>query len=229
MATERAKSPGRVQAGIRRQAHLREQLGEEGYRAYQRERRADALARHPDLQLRAAAAGNAAQYAAWGVNGYRAQRCAAYAAAVERHGHAVIHRHIRAAHEARRRHRLDHPTRGEALLRTAAIVLGFQVILPHTPFDYLAWLEDQTIWPEIDRCTAIAEATIGRYYCDLLFPTAAIAIEVLGGVHALQSDADARRRVDLARHGLTVVELHDTAAQPLQPADIERVLRDIPS
>ncbi len=218
------KNPGRVEAGKRRQAQLREQLGDDGYRAYQRARRDDALARHPDLLQRAAAAGNAAQYRAWGAEGYRAQRCEAYACAVARHGREMIHGHIRAAHELRRRQRLDHPTRGEALLRQEAARLGLTVILPQTPFDYLAWRDDPTIWLDVDATTAVVEATLGPYACDLLLPTRRIVLEVLGGIHCLQRAHDATRRAYLAAHGLTVIELNDTPDEPLTAQRIRAVL-----
>lgn len=221
---QRPKHPDRVAAGVRRQQQLREQLGDDGYRDYQRKRHADALARHPDLYRRAAAASNAAQIATLGVDGYYAQRRDAYAAAIARHGTATIHRHITAAHEERRRYRLRHPTRGEQLLRTVAAAMGLAVILPWTRFDYLAWRDDPTTWSDMTGLSAIVEASVGPYACDLLIPARQLVIEVLGGIHILQHEADARRRLALHQHGLQVIELTDTPTTPLTELRVRSAL-----
>jgi very-short-patch-repair endonuclease len=45
------------------------------------------------------------------------------------------------------------------------------------------------------------------YACDLLLPARALAIEVLGGVHALTADRDAARLAALRDQELTVITL----------------------
>ena len=89
-----AKDPAKVRAGQARQRQLREQLGEEGYRDYQRARREDALRQRPEMQRRGARNANAAQLEAWGVAGYIEQRRRAFRACAEKHGQDVARRRI---------------------------------------------------------------------------------------------------------------------------------------
>src|SRR6266545_8023255 len=192
----RPPHPGRVKAGRDRQRALRAALGDEGYRARQRAR---------------AVAANAAQLAAWGVEGYVAQRRRAYQACVDKYGPAFVRAKIAQATECGRLRRLAHPTAGEAMTRALLRELGFQVIEDQHPFDYAAWRVDPLglEWSFGPR-DAIAEAYAGPYLCDVLLPIARVAVEFVGGVHRLTPERDVRRRCYLETIlGLAVVELND--------------------
>ncbi|MEI7772274.1 MAG: DUF559 domain-containing protein, partial [Chloroflexales bacterium] len=52
---------------------------------------------------------------------------------------------------------------------------------------------------------ALVEARVLGYACDLLLPARALAIEVVGGVHALTAARDAARLDELRAQGLTVI------------------------
>jgi hypothetical protein len=204
-----------MRAGQARHRQLREQLGEEGYRDYQRERRADALRLHPDMQQRGGVSGNAAQLIAWGAVEYIEQRRRAFRACADKHGPDIARHRVARATEARRCYRLDHPTAGEAVVRAVVEQLGFRLLLPRTPFDYLAWCDDPGDGPAIDERTAVVEATVGRAIVDVLLPIQRIVIEVDGGVHVLTGAYDERRRVMLEAHGLRVIRFTDSRVQPL--------------
>ncbi len=188
--------PGRVKAGQERQRALRAELGDEAYRARQRAR---------------AEAANAAQLAAWGPEGYVEQRRRAYQACVDKYGVAFARARIALATERGRLRRLEHPTAGEAMVRTLLREFGFQVIEDQRPFDYAAWCVDplDLDWSPGPR-DAIAEAYAGTYLCDVLLPVARIAVEFVGGVHRLTAEHDAKRRCYLETTlDLTIVELND--------------------
>jgi hypothetical protein len=214
---QRHKDPIKVKGGKARQHQLREQLGEQGYRDYQKARYAKTLAAHPDFHAQGAQAANAAQVAAWGEEGYIAQRKAAYQACRSKYGLAFVQRVVKAAHEARRLHRLDHPTPGEAALRALLSELGFQVILSQTCFDYRTWRCDPFDWP-LGPDDALAEGGVGPYYCDVLLPVRRVAIEVEGGIHLLTPQRDARRRAFLIDQGLSVVVLTEQQALDINAA-----------
>src|SRR5438270_683341 len=125
MTTERLKDQNKVKAGQARQRQLREQLGEQGYADYQKAQYAATLAAHPDFHALGAIAANAAQLIAWGVDGYIDQRKSAYRACCDKYGVEFARNVVRAAQEARRLYRLDHPTPGEAALRALLTTLGF--------------------------------------------------------------------------------------------------------
>jgi hypothetical protein len=220
--TQRAKDPAKVQAGKARQRQLRDQLGAEGYRDYQKARYAETLTAHPDFHTQGAHAANAAQVTAWGEERYIAQRKAAYQACRSKHGLAFVQRVVRLAHEVRRLHRLDHPTPGEAALRALLSELGFQVILSQTRFDYCGWRCDPFDW-QLGPDDALAEGGVGPYCCDVLLPVRRIAIEVEGGVHLLTPERDARRRAFLVDQGLTVLVL--TEQQALDTNAVRAYLR----
>jgi hypothetical protein len=205
------KDPAKVQAGKARQRQLRDQLGADGYRDYQKARYANTLAAHPDFHVQGAHAANAAQVAAWGEDGYIAQRKAAYQACRSKYGLAFVQRVVRLAHEVRRHYRLDHPTPGEAALRALLNELHFQVILSQTRFDYCSWCCDPFDW-QLGPDDALVEGGVGPYCCDALLPVRRVAIEVQGGVHLLTPERDACRRAFLVDQGLRVLVLTEQQA-----------------
>jgi len=223
MTTERRKDPNKVKGGQARQRQLREQLGEQGYRDHQKAQYVTALATHPDFHTIGATAANAAQLAAWGTAGYVEQRQTAYRACQDKYGAEFARTVVQAAHEARRLHRLDHPTRGETALRALLTELGFQVLLLHERFDFCHWRVDPFDW-QLGAQDALAEGGVGPYVCDMLLPVRRVAIEVEGGIHVLSRERDAQRRSFLEAQGLTVLVLTEemaldttTARQRLRP------------
>jgi hypothetical protein len=214
MLIERFKDPNKVKAGQARQRKLREQLGEQAYRDYQKSHYAAALAAYPNLHALGARAANTAQLTAWGVDGYVAQRQQAYRACCDKHGLAFARQVVRAAHEARRLYRLNHPTPGEAALRALLSELGFQVRLDQQRFDYCAWCIEPFDW-SFGPQDALAEGGVGPYYVDVLLPVRRLAIEVEGGIHILCRERDTQRRAFLEAQGLRVLVL--TEDQALDP------------
>lgn len=211
MLIERFKDPAKVKAGQARQRQLREQLGEQGYRDYQKHCYASALLAHPDFHRIGAQAANAAQLTCWGVQGYITQRQDAYRACREKYGAAFARAVVQAAHEARRLYRLDHPTPAEATIRALLVDCGFRVLLSQERFDYCDWRSDPLDWQFGDH-DILAEGGVGPYYCDLLLPVRRIAIEVEGGVHILSRERDAQRQAFLEAQGLTVLVLSNDLA-----------------
>jgi hypothetical protein len=221
MLIERPKDPNKVKAGEARQRQLREQLGEQGYRDYQKAQYAAAIATHPNLHTLGARAANTAQLSAWGEEGYVAQRQQAYRACRDKYGLTFARQIVRAAHEVRRRYRLEHPTPGEAALRMLLAELGFQVRLIEEPFDYCAWRVDPFDW-QLGPQDALAEGGVGPYYADVLIPVRRLTIEVEGGVHVLCRNRDARRRAFLEAQGLSVLVLSE--AEALDPTSARTAL-----
>jgi Protein of unknown function (DUF559) len=221
MLIERPKDPNKVKGGQARQRKLREQLGEQGYREYQQAQYAAAIAAHPNLHALGACAANVAQLTVWGVAGYVEQRQDAYRACCDKHGAAFARNVVRAAHEARRLYRLEHPTPGEAALRALLGTIGFQVQRFQTPFDYCAWCVDPFDW-QLGPQDALAEGGVGPFYCDVLLPVRRLAIEVEGGVHILRRERDAQRRAFLEAQGLRVLVL--TEDQALDPTTARAAL-----
>jgi Protein of unknown function (DUF559) len=223
MLIERPKDPNKVKGGQARQRQLRECLGEQGYRDYQKAQYTAAIRAHPDLHLHGAQAANAAQLTVWGLNGYVAQRQAAYRACQDKYGTTFARTVVRAAHEARRLYRLEHPTPGEAALHTLLATLGFHVQRLQTPFDYCVWCGDPIDW-HLGPQDALAEGGVGPFYCDVLLPVRRLAIEVEGGIHRLCRERDARRRAFLEAQGLRVLVL--TEDQALNPTTAHAALID---
>ena len=57
----------------------------------------------------------------------------------------------------------------------------------------------------------LMEARVLGYACDLLLPAHALAIEAIGGVHALTTERDALRLAALHDQGLTVLAFSNEA------------------
>lgn len=182
--------------GRTRQAQIRAVLGENGYRRYQQ-----ALGR----------AGGAARQAKLrsdlGETGYSAHQRTLYQRAVQKHGAAKMRTILTAAHEQRRCMRIANPTPAEALLHWLALVAGLTLHADLTGgFEWSAYRAVPARWP-FTSTDALIEARVLTYACDLLLPTHALAIEVVGGVHALTAERDAARLAALCVQGLTVITL----------------------
>ncbi|NWF82107.1 MAG: DUF559 domain-containing protein [Chloroflexi bacterium] len=182
--------------GVARQAQIRAVLGENGYRRYQQ-----ALGR----------AGGAARQAKLrsdlGETGYSAHQRTLYQRAVQKHGAAKMRTILTAAHEQRRRLRIANPTPAEALLHWLALVAGLTLHADLTGgFEWSAYRAVPARWP-FTSTDALIEARVLTYACDLLLPTHALVIEVVGGVHALTAERDAARCAALQAAGLTVITL----------------------
>jgi len=223
MLIEHTKDPNKVKCGQARQRQLRERLGEQGYRDYQKAQYTAALAAHPDLSTRGARAANAAQLSVWGPSGYVAQRQAAYRACQDKYGATFARTVVRAAHEARRLYRLEHPTPGEAALHVLLAIFGFHLQRFQTPFDYCLWCGDPIDW-QLGPQDALVEGGVGPFYCDVLLPVRRMAIEVEGGIHLLCRERDARRRAFLEAQGLRVLVL--TEEQALDSTAVRAALVD---
>jgi hypothetical protein len=216
---DRPKDPKKVAAGQAAHRKLTAGMSKDEYRAFQQRCREQALAKAPTMQERGAATANRAQLQAWGVDTYIKQRKTAYQACVDKHGEAVTKRAIRAAHLQRRGKRLERPTPGEATLRALLTDLGFTVHLDPEPFDFSSWRNDPS-QRALNWRDALAEGGVGPYFCDVLLPVLALAIEVEGGVHVLGRERDARRRAFLEAQGLTVIVVSDTDDHPLDLAAV---------
>ncbi len=186
--SERIKDPNKVRAGQARQRQLRDQLGEQGYIAYQQARYIDALVAHPDLPQ---------------------QGFAGLARKLGGRGEAI--QFLRDLHEQQRLERLDRPTPGEAAVRALLTALGFQVHLLRQRFDYRQW-RCEPLDCVLGERDAIAEGGVGPFFCDVLLPVRRIAIEVHGGCHINRRASDMRRRAYLEAQGLTVVTLTEDVA-----------------
>ena len=198
-----AKSPRHVKAGQARHAKLREQLGEDGYRAYQRE----------------AGAASEAYQRAQGAEVYQANKRRGYVALVAKHGVEVARQALQRAHRSRRAWRVDNPTAGEATMRQALRDAGYTV---H---------EDATTI--VDGCApdgtytlddVIREAQIGLYFVDFLVPAQRLVIEVDGGCHQLRQEQDARRDAAIRAAGFRVARIATEAASQI-PVAAEFIFR----
>jgi very-short-patch-repair endonuclease len=170
-------SAGQRAGGVARQAQIRAVLGENGFRRYQQ-----ALGRAGGI------ARQAQLRAALGEPGYAGYQRALYQRAVQKHGAVKMRAILTVAHERRRHWRIANPTPAEAILHWEALQAGLTL---H------ADLTGSFTW----------SARVLGYACDLLLPARALAIEVLGGVHALTVARDAARQDELRAQGLTVVTL----------------------
>jgi hypothetical protein len=187
---------GKQRGGQSRQAQLRAALGEAGYRQLQQEiGRAGGIARQ--LQLRSTL----------GEEGYAGYQRDLYHLAVSKHGTAKMHAILTRAHERRRHWRLANPTPAEALLHWLALEAGFTLHADLTgEFEWTRYRNTPARWLWCLR-DALIEGRVLGYACDLLLPVHAIAIEVIGGVHALTPERNATRLAALRNEGLTVITL----------------------
>lgn len=220
---DRPKDPRKVAAGRAAHRKLTALMSPGEYRDFQRRCRQSALDRNPTMQQRGANEANRAQLREWDGNGYIEQRKAAYLRCIERHGERIAKGAIRRATVQRRLSRLHQPTPGEGALRALLQKLGFTVHLDSEPFDFCIWRLDP-----FDRLLspydALAEGGVGSYFCDLLLPVLAVAIEVEGGVHVLNRARDGRRHMFLEAQGLMVLVVPDTNEQPLDLARVAQLL-----
>jgi hypothetical protein len=234
-----ASLPPHVRGGIARMRKLREDLEAHGsdLSSYQRGLYDKAIQAHPDLPRRGALAANQAQLRAWGRSGYIQQRCDAFRACAEKHGIDFARECVKRATEARRQYRLLNPTRGERALRDLLVELGFDLVIEPTPFDYTHWCvrPDEYGWPDcypvaMSNKSAVIEAYVGNYICDVVLPVQQLAIEVYGGIHALHAERDARREAVLRSHRLQVLILSEQQACDCAQArqQIMQALPEIP-
>jgi hypothetical protein len=220
---DRPKDPRKVAAGQAAHHKLTAGMSPGEYRAFQQRCRQGALASNPSMQQRGAHAANDAQLREWGSDDYIKQRRAAYQRCVEKHGERIAKAAIRRATVQRRADRLGQPTRGEAAIRALLQELGFIVHLDPEPFDFCTWRLDPLSCP-LEPYDAIAEGGVRSYFCDLLLPVLAIAIEIEGGVHILNRKRDARRHAFLKAQGLIVIAVPDTGDRPLDLAAVTQQL-----
>jgi Protein of unknown function (DUF559) len=220
---DRPKDPRKVAAGQAAHRKLTAGMSPDEYRAFQQRCRQRALECNSGMQQQGAQVANDAQLREWGHEEYIKQRQAAYQRCVEKHGERVAKAAIRRATVKRRADRLDQPTRGEAALRALLQELGFIVHLNPELFDFCSWRLDPLSCP-LGAYDAIAEGGVGSYFCDVLLPVLAIAIEVEGGVHVLNRKRDARRRAFLEAQGLAVIVVPDTDDMPLDLASVAQQL-----
>ena len=184
------------QAGKAAHARLRAALGEQGYREHQRAvGRAGGVARQAQL---CTTLGNAA---------YCAHQRELYERAVQKHGAAKMRAILTSAHEQRRRWRIANPTPAEALLHWLALQAGLTLHADLTgTFTWAAYRAEPERW-RFGITDALIEGCVLGYACDLLLPAQALAIEVIGGIHALTAERDAARLATLRTQGLTVITL----------------------
>ena len=189
-------SAGPRAGGAARQAQIRAVLGKQGYRRYQQAlARASGIARQAQLR------------AALGEPGYAGYQRTLYQRAVQKHGVVKMRAILTTAHERRRRWRIANPTPAEAIMHWEALAAGLTLHADLTgSFTWAAYRADPTRWP-FTSTDALVEARVLGYACDLLLPARALAIEVLGGVHALTADRDAARLAALRDQELTVITL----------------------
>ena len=180
--------------GRARQAQIREVLGESGYRRYQQAfGRAGGVARQAQLRT------------TLGEAGYCARQRTLYQRAVQKHGAAKMRKVLAIAHERRRCWRIANPTPAEALLHWLALQAGVTLHADMSgAFQWTCYQTDPGRW-RFGPSDALVEARVLGYACDLLLPSHALAIEVVGGIHALTAERDARRLAALRAQGLTVL------------------------
>jgi Protein of unknown function (DUF559) len=220
---DRPKDPKKVAAGQAAHRKLTAHMSASEYRDFQRHCRQRALDRYPTMQQRGASEANRAQLREWDGDEYIEQRKAAYLRCIERHGERIAKGAIRRATLQRRLSRLHQPTPGEAALRALLQELGFTIHLDVEPFDFCLWRLDPFDRP-LGPYDALAESGVGPYFCDLLLPVLALAIEVEGGVHVLNRARDARRHMFFEAQGLMVLVVPDTDEQPLDLARVAQLL-----
>jgi hypothetical protein len=189
-------SAGQRAGGAARQAQIRAVLGEQGYRRYQQAlARAGGIARQAQLR------------AALGEGGYAGYQRTLYQRAVQKHGAVKMRAILTSAHERRRRWRVANPTPAEAILHWEALQAGLTLHADLTDsFTWSVYRADPARWP-FTPTDVVIEARVLGYACDLLLPARALAIEVVGGVHALTAERDATRLAVLRAQGLTVITL----------------------
>jgi hypothetical protein len=182
--------------GLARQAQIREVLGENGYRRYQQALgRAGGEARQTQLRSEL------------GEAGYCAHQRLLYQRAVQKHGATKMKAILLAAHERRRCWRITNPTPAEALLHWLAFEAGFTLHADHSgSFTWSAFRAEPERSP-FAATDAVIEARVLTYACDLLLPAHSLAVEVIGGIHAITIERDAQRLAALRDQGLTVITL----------------------
>lgn len=197
--------------GLARQAQIKAALGEGGYRRYQQAlARAGGVARQAQLRT------------SLGEAGYGRHQRALYQRAVAKHGARRMQTILAAAHEQRRQWRIANPTPAEDLLHWDALAAGLTLHADLAgSFTWAAYRADPARWP-FGPTDALVEARVLSYACDLLLPARALAIEVLGGVHALTAARDAARLAALQAQGLTVITLTNAEVYAATPDDLRR-------
>jgi hypothetical protein len=182
--------------GRARQAQIRAVLGESGYKRYQQALgRAGGVARQAQLRT------------TLGEAGYCEHQRALYRRAVQKHGAEKMLKVLTNAHERRRRWRIANPTPAEAVLHWLALQAGFTLHADLSgEFQWASYRADPGRW-QFEPTDALVEARVLGYACDLLLPTHALVIEVIGGIHAITAERDARRLAVLRAQGLAVLTL----------------------
>jgi hypothetical protein len=71
-------------------------------------------------------------------------------------------------------------------------------------FEWSCYRDDPERW-QFGATDALIEARVLGFACDLLLPAHALVIEVIGGIHALTAERDARRLAALHAQGLAVL------------------------
>lgn len=182
--------------GRARQAQIRSVLGESGYKRYQQALgRAGGIARQAQLRT------------ALGETGYCEHQRTLYQRAVQKHGAEKMRKLLTVACERRRCWRVANPTPAEALLHWLALEAGFTLHADlSSGFQWTCYRTDPERW-QFGPTDALIEARVLSYACDLLLPAHALAIEVIGGIHAITADRDAHRLAALQAQGLAVITL----------------------
>jgi very-short-patch-repair endonuclease len=199
---KKIKSPRHVAAGQARHAKLRADLGDDGYRTYQQQAHAAAIARHPGLASRA------------GKVGYRAT--------VQKYGIEWARKRLAQANEANRTRRLANPTAGEQALCAELRRRGYTIHADSGQvFDYFTWMQTPNA-VDYGQFDAIREAKIGHYYANVCLPAVRLILEVYGGVHQLNPARDAQRCAWLQEQGFVVVVI--TAEEATAPIRLAAVL-----
>jgi BirA family biotin operon repressor/biotin-[acetyl-CoA-carboxylase] ligase len=68
---------------------------------------------------------------------------------------------------------------------------------------------------------------IGRFVVDFACPSRKLAIELDGGQHALQEEADAARSTEIARHGYRVLRFWNNEVIENLPGVLERIREEL--
>jgi hypothetical protein len=126
---------------------------------------------------------------------------------VEKHGLQRMHAMLISMHERRRCVRIAYPTPAEALLQWLAITAGLTLHADlSSTFEWSLYLASPEQWA-FSTTDALIEGRVLGYACDLLLPTHALVIEVVGGIHTLTYERDAARLAVLRAQGLTVITI----------------------